>query len=186
MLRTSSFSRPTFRADGNQRREGVALIAQGVLTSPTSSSLATSVSSQLSGPDPVSRTVRHSLENLRLSRSWRRGWIHGAPSAFGLGLTASRPCGSVSVMRRLVAALSLVLVIVGAAWCVDGCEDPSEVASSSSPAGAVCTICVVPFAVTPQFKLPPDSVPIAAEAVVLVANVISVPPLGIDHPPRLA
>lgn len=87
-------------------------------------------------------------------------------------------------MRRLVAAFSLVLVIVGATWCVDGCEDPSEFASTSTPAGSVCTICVVPFAVTPEFDLPPDKMPITVELVKLIAKVISVPPLGIDHPPR--
>lgn len=88
-------------------------------------------------------------------------------------------------MRRLVAAFTLVLVIVGATWCVDGCEDPAEFASGSAPAGSVCTICVVPFAVTPEFDLPSDAVPITVEFVVLAARLISVPPLGIDHPPRL-
>lgn len=85
---------------------------------------------------------------------------------------------------RLIAAFSLVLVIVGAFWCVDGCQDPSAAGSTSTPSASVCTICVVPFAVTPRFDLPHDAHAVTVEPAQLTAKLISVPPLGIDHPPR--
>lgn len=98
-------------------------------------------------------------------------------------MMSNAACDSVFAMRRLVAALSLILVLVGAAWCVDGCEDASQFAGTTPP-GSVCTFCVVPFAVTPQFALQPDTLPIKVDVVPVLAKVISVPPLRIDHPPR--
>jgi hypothetical protein len=89
-------------------------------------------------------------------------------------------------MRRAVAALSLAVVIVGAAWCVDGCADPFENASTSSgPVELACTICVVPFAVTQEFDLPPDTIPVSFETIALTPGLVSAPPLTIDHPPRV-
>lgn len=88
-------------------------------------------------------------------------------------------------MRLAVAALSLVLVVVGAVWCIDGCEDPSQYRSSPAPLESACTICVVPFAVTPEFDLPPDAVLVSFEVTPLTPALVSAPPLAIDHPPRL-
>jgi len=88
------------------------------------------------------------------------------------------------MMRRLVAAFSLVLVVTGATWCVDGCKDPSDRRNSSAPMESSCTICVVPFAVTPEFDLAPDAMPVHIQNNVLASSLLSAPPLSIDHPPR--
>lgn len=87
-------------------------------------------------------------------------------------------------MRRLIAALVLALVVSDATWCVDGCEDPSDFATSSAPTRTTCTMCVVPFAVSAAFDLVPDALPVQVEDTPLAARLTTGPSGSIDHPPR--
>ena len=95
-------------------------------------------------------------------------------------------CGSVWRMRRLIAALSLVLVVADATWCVDGCQDRSDYARSSAPTESTCTVCVVPFAVSAQFDLVPDRLPMKVPDDPLTIRLVTAPPGPIDHPPRIS
>lgn len=89
-------------------------------------------------------------------------------------------------MRRLLAALALVLVVSDATWCVDGCEDSEKSVTSLVPSAATCTFCVVPFAVSAHFDLVPDRAPMQVHAGSLVLQLVTAPPGSIDHPPRLS
>ena len=88
-------------------------------------------------------------------------------------------------MRRLIAALALILVVSDATWCVDGCQDSENYATSSAPTAATCTFCVVPFAVSAHFDLVPDRAPMQVYAGPLVLQLVTAPPGSIDHPPRI-
>ena len=89
-------------------------------------------------------------------------------------------------MRRLIAAMVLALVVSDATWCVDGCEDLADSATSSAPARSTCTMCVIPFAVSAEFDLVPDALPMRVEDAPLAAKLITAPAGSIDHPPRVS
>ena len=103
----------------------------------------------------------------------------------GNAIDSTADCGSVWPMRRLIAALSLVLVVSDATWCLDGCVERSNYATSSAPTESTCTICVVPFAVSVQFDLVPDRLPMQVQDAPLAPRLVTAPPDSIDHPPRL-
>lgn len=89
-------------------------------------------------------------------------------------------------MRRLIAALFLVLVVFDTTWCVDGCQEPANYASSSGPTARTCTFCVIPFAVSAHFHLVPDRAPIQVHTDPLSLQLVTTPPASIDHPPRVS
>lgn len=89
----------------------------------------------------------------------------------------------VSRMRRGIGLLVLVAVIVGAAWCADGCPDPTDQTLPHSSSVSAC-ICVIPFATVARFSLPERELPRQAYAEVTVVHLWLAPVLSIDHPPR--
>ena len=90
-------------------------------------------------------------------------------------------------MRRFVAALLLVVVGLGAVYCIDGCADPTadrDVPGQGADA-STCVVCVVPFTTTPIVS---DEV-VVSKARILTdphcAHLWDAPTFSIDHPPRI-
>lgn len=79
--------------------------------------------------------------------------------------------------------LVLVAIVLGAAWCVDGCPDPTDRSLPSSGTSFAC-LCVAPFATAPRFSLPQQPIEFRRLVEVTIVHLWTAPTLSIDHPPR--
>ena len=90
----------------------------------------------------------------------------------------------VSRMRRGIGMLVLAVIVVGAAWCADGCPDPTDQTSLPHSASVSACICVIPFATVAAFSLPERELARRRYAEVTIVHLWLAPVLSIDHPPR--
>ena len=82
--------------------------------------------------------------------------------------------------------LVLAVVVIGAAWCVDGCLDPTDKDGPLPSSGrATCTMCVMPFATVIPFALPEQRAAARTLPAVAIVHLWVAPIRSIDHPPRL-